>query len=278
VKGDDLSLYVAAGADGLDLITGRYDLAGCLQRGDPLVVPLETEPLLRPLGSDNPARTMLAGQWRPRIGKEQWPFRLFLVSGHGQDDEMHGAVRLLDGRVVAEEDASQLYGPRGAAVVAFVNHLMANWEEVVAKLAAALAEERVPERKPMPSLAQLQTVMKQARAGERPGDLFSSAAELTTMRLGQLATSATRGNLTQVGLMFTVEFVGQTIPVGRLLGAGLSGRRKLPGALAEAAKPLAAQEVARAILAVGLRDLLAQEDADAYLQRWTEVTGVVTTG
>jgi hypothetical protein len=153
VIGDDLDLYVAAGADGLDLITGCYDLAGCLRRSEPLVVPPEADPFSRLLGAANPARTMRSGQWRPRIAKEQWPFRLFLVRGHGQDDEMQGGIRISDGRVVAEDEVEHLYGPLGANVVAFVTCVVADWEAVEFRLATAFAEKTAPSQREPFSLA-----------------------------------------------------------------------------------------------------------------------------
>lgn len=257
----DRALYVAAGADGRDLVTGLYDLAGCLQRGEPLVVPSATDLASRPIGWGDQARAMRAGQWRRRICRDQWPFRLFLVQGEGQDDEMEGAVRFSVGRVVAEEDGALLYGPLGVDVIAFATQVVEHCAEVEARLRAELGQTR-----PRASFSQIRDAISQVRTGEAPSDHFSPAAELARMVLGQVASIASRWNLNDIGLMFGAEAMERyasvrPVPSFRDLAAAGPHFRS-------------ASEVSRAILAVGLRDLLTPEVATAYFQRWTEVTGI----
>ena len=230
----DISLFVAAGADGFDLVTGRYDLAGGLEGKVPLGVAPGTEARWRPLGTENPAANIRARQLRPRISRENWPFRLFLVVGQGEDDEMADAVRLHSGRVVGEEDSTRLYGRLGADVISLVTRVIANWDEVDARLSAEPAQSR---------------------------------PELSRMQLGQLASTASRQNLRDIGLMWSAEALTQYTSAK---GGSPSFRD-----LRQAGRAFSVgREVGRTVLVVGLRDLLPPEDTAAYLQRWTEVTGV----
>ncbi len=190
---------------------------------------------------------------------------------------MQGGIRLSDGRVLAEDGAERLYGPLGANVVAFVTSVVADWGAVESRLAVTFAKKMAPaQRKPF-SLDEVRSRTERYRADERPGDTFSSAAAMTTTQLGQVAKSAGRENLREVGLMFIPDSIAKPTGIGRLVGDGLRGNKDRDRVLAELGLPRVGLEVLRAILAVGLRDLLTPADADPYFERWTEVTGVAVT-
>jgi hypothetical protein len=191
-------LYIAAGTDGVDLITGRYDLDRCLRLDEPLVVPRHANTQSRPLGSLCPANSMRAYQQSPPISREHWPFRLFRVEADGDADQVPGSVRLSGGRVAGEEARDLLFGQLGREVATLVTDTISNWDDIEARLSAARPERR----ETFHSLSEYRSIVERIRAGEHPNDAFSSSAELGAGRLSGLAKRSDRMNLFALGMVF----------------------------------------------------------------------------
>ncbi len=108
-----------------------------------------------------------------------WPFGLYAVETDEYAVDGHGAYHCASCRVLAQQDASLMFGPRGEAVVGFINRL-GDFDVVVERL-AAYGKKNLP------------------------ATLIPFA--LSSHELSRMASNASRRNLPRLELMFGIPEV-----------------------------------------------------------------------
>jgi hypothetical protein len=129
-------LYVASRSDHLDF-AGKYDLAAGLRSPTTVLVGTIDSPLVC---STEATSTLVAHGVVLTRSASWWPFGLYAVETDEYAVDGLRAYHCASCRVLAQEDASLMFGPCGEAVVAFINRL-GDFDAVVERL-ACLREEK----------------------------------------------------------------------------------------------------------------------------------------